>query len=87
MKNKVEREKIADVRLANIAGRRNYNAHSFTSLMSGLCTQSLVSSSSGFGWPNERYCYFSQQTFEPGFQDQQSKWTQQYLVSHRSLLL
>lgn len=49
------REKIADVRLAGITGRRNDSAHSFMSLMSGLCPQSLVSSLG----EADRYCCFS----------------------------
>lgn len=52
MKNKAERGNIADVRLAGIVGRRNDSGCSFVSVMSGLCAQNLVSSSSDAGHPN-----------------------------------
>lgn len=71
MKNKAEREKIADVRLAGVVGRRNDSGCSFVSVMSGLCAQNLVSSSSDAGHPNERCCCFFPQILEPGFQEQQ----------------
>jgi len=73
MKNKAEREKIADVKLAAVFGRRSDSAHSFTLLVSGLCAQSLVSASSDAGWPNKRFCFFPQQILELGFQNQQCK--------------
>lgn len=48
-----EREKTADFRLGGIVGRRNASGCSFVSVMSGLCAQSFVSSSSAAGHPNE----------------------------------
>lgn len=82
MKNKGEREKIADVRLAV-----SLEEEAIVLIFMILVSPKPCPFSSDAGWPCEKPCSFSQQILEPGFQDQQCKRTQQCLVSHSSLLL